>query len=165
MKLLFVYNADSNLIALISGTVRKLASPDTYPCKLCALTHPLASMDKKWKKFVESLPYPAEFLHRDEFVKQYPDKAAAKLPAVFAEDASGVRLLVSSEKIDGANSLPGLMEIVTSSMSGAKGHKILYQCPECGLHYADEKIAKVCETWCRTNKSCNLDIIKHAVEK
>ncbi len=40
----------------------------------------------------------------------------------------------------------------------------LYQCPECGLHYEDEKIAKQCEAWCSEHKSCNLEITQYAVE-
>ncbi len=40
----------------------------------------------------------------------------------------------------------------------------LYQCPECGLHYTDQATAQRCEAWCREHKSCNLEIIKDAVE-
>lgn len=40
----------------------------------------------------------------------------------------------------------------------------LYQCPECGLHYMDEKTAKMCEAWCTKHESCNLEITKFAVE-
>jgi len=39
-----------------------------------------------------------------------------------------------------------------------------YQCPECGLHYYDEKMAKKCQNWCGQNKSCNLEIIAHSIE-
>ena len=42
--------------------------------------------------------------------------------------------------------------------------KKLYQCPECGLHYEDEAIAKKCQAWCSENKSCNLGLIKFSVE-
>ena len=47
----------------------------------------------------------------------------------------------------------------------------LFTCPECGMKYRDDSTslttgkewAEKCETWCREHKSCNLDIIKHAV--
>jgi len=42
--------------------------------------------------------------------------------------------------------------------------KNLYQCEECGLFYADEETAKKCQAWCTEHRSCNLEIIKHAVE-
>lgn len=41
----------------------------------------------------------------------------------------------------------------------------LYQCEECGLKYESEKIAEKCRAWCGEHKSCNLDIIKHAVQE
>lgn len=40
----------------------------------------------------------------------------------------------------------------------------LYHCPECGLHYYNQEIAKQCEAWCRLYKSCNLEVVKLAVE-
>lgn len=42
--------------------------------------------------------------------------------------------------------------------------KELYQCEECGLKYENEEIAEKCQAWCKEHKSCNLDIIKDAVE-
>ena len=42
--------------------------------------------------------------------------------------------------------------------------KLLYQCAECGLHYADKSKAKECETWCKQYNSCNLEITKQSVE-
>lgn len=41
----------------------------------------------------------------------------------------------------------------------------LFQCEECSMFYKEEEIAKQCEEWCKRTKSCNLDIIKHAVQK
>jgi len=40
---------------------------------------------------------------------------------------------------------------------------MLYECKECGMKYKDKKIRDRCQKWCRKNKSCNLDIIKYAV--
>jgi hypothetical protein len=42
--------------------------------------------------------------------------------------------------------------------------KKLFRCEECGMHYRDEAVAQKCEAWCREHKSCNLEIIKDAVE-
>lgn len=41
----------------------------------------------------------------------------------------------------------------------------LYKCPECGLEYEDKQWADKCQAWCSQYKSCNLEIIKHAIEK
>lgn len=39
-----------------------------------------------------------------------------------------------------------------------------YRCPECGLHYTDEAVAKQCEQFCRDHKACSLDITQQSVE-
>jgi len=45
-----------------------------------------------------------------------------------------------------------------------KGGAEYYKCEECGLFYADKETAKRCQSWCSEHKSCNLDIIKHAIK-
>ena len=39
----------------------------------------------------------------------------------------------------------------------------IYQCEECGFMYAEKTWAEKCEAWCKEHKSCNLDIIQHAI--
>ena len=39
-----------------------------------------------------------------------------------------------------------------------------FQCEECGFHYEIKEMAQGCENWCRTHKSCNLEIIAEAIE-
>jgi hypothetical protein len=41
----------------------------------------------------------------------------------------------------------------------------LFLCEECDLLYREEELAQKCEDWCRENKSCNLEITRHAVNK
>lgn len=112
MKLIFVYNVDSNLMALIGATAHKLASSKTYTtCNLCKLTYPGVFMNKEWKQFIASLPFVTTFLHRDEFVKEYPDQKDIKLPAAFIEDGSNLRLVISEEEISRAKNLSELIDI------------------------------------------------------
>lgn len=42
--------------------------------------------------------------------------------------------------------------------------KELYQCEECGFHYAKKVLAEKCEIWCREHRSCNIAITAHAEE-
>lgn len=39
----------------------------------------------------------------------------------------------------------------------------LYKCPECNLKYKEREWAEKCQAWCKQHKSCNVEIIKHAV--
>ena len=45
-----------------------------------------------------------------------------------------------------------------------KGKKC-FKCTKCGFIYTSRGIAKICEQWCSKYNSCNLDIIKKAVNK
>ena len=112
VKLIFVYNSDGTVASFIKDTTHKLVSPETYPCNLCRLTYPLASMKGEWRKFIESLPHEVIFLHRDEFRKQYPDQKNVQLPAVFRVDPSAIQILISHNEINKAKNLSELIEIV-----------------------------------------------------
>jgi hypothetical protein len=37
-------------------------------------------------------------------------------------------------------------------------------CEKCRLKYKDKSHAEKCEAWCKKHKSCNLEIVKHAVK-
>ncbi|MDP3779006.1 MAG: hypothetical protein Q8R30_03135 [bacterium] len=61
---------------------------------------------------------------------------------------------------------PLSMMLMTGGMDNShdKLEKV-FVCPECGLEYKDAEWAKKCAMWCKEHHSCNLEIIKHAVEK
>lgn len=47
-----------------------------------------------------------------------------------------------------------------------KGKDIkLYQCEECGFKYKKRETAERCQVWCSEHKSCNLDIVKYAIQE
>ena len=43
-------------------------------------------------------------------------------------------------------------------------NKQIFQCPECGLHYRSQKIAKQCEEFCKTHNMCSTEIARFAIE-
>ena len=45
-----------------------------------------------------------------------------------------------------------------------KEGKKYFTCEECEFIYEDKELAEKCETWCKENHSCNLEITKHAVQ-
>jgi hypothetical protein len=45
-----------------------------------------------------------------------------------------------------------------------KNDKELYQCEECGFHYADREWAEKCQAWCKERKTCNIEITARAEE-
>ena len=38
-----------------------------------------------------------------------------------------------------------------------------HYCGECSMAYLNKKRACECEDWCKKYKSCNIEIIKHAI--
>src|SRR5690606_8790171 len=88
MRLLLVYNADSGVFGAVADSVHKLLAPETYACGLCYYTHGAFGMKRPFKDFLERLPVPVAFYHRDAFRRQHGDVAVA-LPAVLWETEAG----------------------------------------------------------------------------
>lgn len=84
-KLVFVYNGDSGLVNGVMHYLHKRISPDTYPCQLCGVIYDGSTLNKGWLSFVQSLGIATEYLHRDEYRKQY-GKSEMAWPAVLLYD-------------------------------------------------------------------------------
>ncbi len=54
--------------------------------------------------------------------------------------------------------------MATMNHKGDNSNK-LFMCSECGKSYNEAEWAQKCSAWCREHHSCNLEIIKHAVEQ
>lgn len=110
-RYIFVYNADSGLLNAVKDALHKAASPSTYPCRLCGLTDGSVRIKSTWRRFIEGLNLPVEFLHRDEFLQQYHPKEA-EFPSVYMENEGDIWLFISRDAINSTNTLEELMEMV-----------------------------------------------------
>jgi hypothetical protein len=97
-SLLFVYNADSGLWNGALDVMHKVFSPNTYACNLCGITYGALSVKKEWAEFIKMLPLITEFLHRDEWLKEF--KREDDLPAVFIQNGDEVRSFISAEEMN-----------------------------------------------------------------
>jgi hypothetical protein len=70
--LIFVYNAKSGLGNALLDTGRRYLQPKNYPCALCMITYGPFGMKNDWSLFLKTLPYPVRFLHKDEFLAEFP---------------------------------------------------------------------------------------------
>ncbi len=112
-RLIFVYNADSGLLAGALDVAHKLLSPATYACRLCALTHGHFGMRKRWREFIEKSAIRLEFLHRDEWLRRHDREVAASLPAVYSIDESGSgapQIAITAAEITGCRDLDELIQ-------------------------------------------------------
>lgn len=108
MKLIFTYNADRGLANTIKDITHKLLSPQTYDCFLCSFTHDTFRENQQWKHFREHSNCDMEFLHRDEFEKQYNQKK--EYPVVLVERERSLEVAVSKDTLATYSSLNDLIE-------------------------------------------------------
>ena len=111
-RLIFVYNADGGRLAGLKDMFHKILLPSTYSCSLCAVTYGATSMQPQWREFIQKLPVPVDFLHRNEFIRDYTQWARHPLPAAYAVGEDGALTpLIETPEMEAAD-LNGLMELV-----------------------------------------------------
>lgn len=108
-RIIFVYNEDSGLFNAVAGWAHKALSPATYQCALCGITFGPTGMLVPWKSYLERLPFPVTFLHRDEFRVQFPAQATLPLPVILVEQAARTETLLAADEIRAAGGLLGLI--------------------------------------------------------
>lgn len=117
-EILFVYNVDLTLFALVSDFVHRLTAPETYPCRLCDLTYDRFTMKREWSRFIGSLPIRARFELRDRFRRKFPAYADVPLPAVFrSERGGGLQVLLPADQLNRVQTLDELKELVSAAVS------------------------------------------------
>jgi hypothetical protein len=109
--LVFVYNADSGVFNTLADAAHKFFSPQTYRCNLCALTHSAVGMRKEWKRFLDSLDSPMEFLHADELKARY-GVAGVPLPAIFQREGEGLEVLFGADAINACRTMDDLKRLI-----------------------------------------------------
>jgi hypothetical protein len=115
--LVFVYNAGSGLVNGALDLAHKLLSPHTYPCRLCALTYGTFGMKREWRAFVDALPHPAEFLHKDELRERYG--LTTPLPAVLWREGERLTPWLGPEELNACETLQELQALIRARLSGA----------------------------------------------
>lgn len=113
-KLIFVYNANAGALNALLDSVHKVVSPATYECSLCNITHGVFSENKLWADFRMSSNIEMDFLHKDEFLKQYRSKWLSKytFPVVLLNDTKGLSVFITTETLNKVKTQSALIELV-----------------------------------------------------
>jgi len=116
-KLIFVYNANSGIGNMILDGVHKIVSPGTYKCNLCDITYGAFAENKVWKKFREGTTLEMEFLHKNEFQKQYASKFGHKVtfPIVLTATNNVLEVFIATEELNALNSTVELIDLIKNS--------------------------------------------------
>ena len=118
--LVFVYNADSGVFNALADVAHKIFSPQTYACNLCALTHTPLGMRGEWRRFLDGLGRPLEFLHADELRARY-GVSGVRLPAVFRREGERLEMLAGSGAVKACRTLDDLKRLVLDVCAGEGG--------------------------------------------
>ena len=68
-------------------------------------------MKSAWKKFINELNIPVEFLHRDKFLNLH-NLEGAEFPSAYLKNGDSLRLVISRSEINSRKSLEDLMNLV-----------------------------------------------------
>src|ERR1700755_1634191 len=115
--LVFVYNADSGVFNALADAAHKIFSPRTYACNLCALTHTAFRVRGEWRRFLEGLGEPLEFLHAAALHARSRFEGLA-LPAVFEKDGASLRVAVGADEINACGTLEELERLILEARPG-----------------------------------------------
>lgn len=100
-RLIFVYNAESGLLATVADSAKKLLSING--CALCSLTHSTLGEKLAWSSCKESLGVPVDYVHRDELDARMQAVVQHELPCVLAETDGELVMLLRSDVIKRCN--------------------------------------------------------------
>ncbi len=100
-RLVFVYNADSGLLATVADSAKKLLSING--CALCSLTHSTFGAKTEWASCRDSLGVPVDYVHRDELDSRLKTVVQQDLPCVLAETEGELVMLLRSDVIQRCN--------------------------------------------------------------
>lgn len=119
MRLIFVYNANSGAKNAVLDSLHKIVSPKTYDCKLCELTFGVVGEKQAWKRFRQRTEIEMDFLHKDEFLKQYRSKWLPKyeFPVVLVDEGNGLEIFVLREDFNDLKNTSDLMDLINQRLS------------------------------------------------
>ncbi len=116
-KIIFVYNADSGLVNTVVDVAHRLTKPNSYPCRLCAVTYGTFGMEKRWKDFLRQIGIPAIFWHRDEFTKKckFPNYRV-EFPAVIVKENDKMTTIMDAKDFKKISDLDDLVRMLKSRL-------------------------------------------------
>ena len=109
-ELIFVYNAKSGLFNELLDFAHKIISPETYECNLCAITYGTFKMEKKWSRYVQSLPLKSIFTYKDEISKN--NLPNVNLPSILLREHNDLIELLTAREINDLNNFDQLIRVL-----------------------------------------------------
>ena len=112
MKLVFVYNANTDPVSALTDYAHKVFSPSTYKCDLCALTHHNLGQRSAWKSFKKSTGVEMEFWYIRQFEKEFG--ISPEYPVVFESRNGELLSVLDKYSLAKFENVQELIEALTS---------------------------------------------------
>ena len=109
-ELIFVYNAKSGIFNELFDFAHKIISPETYECNLCAITYGTFKMEKRWSRYIQSLPFKSIFTYKDEISKN--NLPNVNLPSILLREHNDLIELLTAREINDLNNFDQLIGIL-----------------------------------------------------
>lgn len=119
MTLVFVYNAEAGVLNGIMDSARKLFSPSTYACHLCAITHGLTRMKPEWRTWLQRSGLDVRFYHRSDFRRDWP-AADIQLPAILMQEGDRLSPIISATELAQIRDVGQLVALLEARCDGGK---------------------------------------------
>lgn len=113
-ELLFVYNANSNVLHKYIDAAHKIISPSTYACDLCSLTHGNFSEKKAWKEYKESTNHLFTFHYKNDFLARYADSRyeSFRFPVILEQKKDGFDIVLDAKELKSVQSVKDLIRVI-----------------------------------------------------
>ncbi len=101
-QLIFIYNADSGLLADAAGAFRK-ATTGSSLCSLCNITHGVISEKKSWAEFESRLSPDPIYFHRNDIpedVAEFLREGNFNLPCILTREGDVFEHIIGSSDLD-----------------------------------------------------------------
>ena len=117
-SLVFIYNADSEMLPKANDFMSRPTGGLTEPCNLIALTFSPIGMKKEWKRFINSLKIEVRFLSRDEFTSEFKN-IAVTFPAAFLSTGKDLFVMATTDEINRCRDLEDLIGLIRQRLPQA----------------------------------------------
>tara|TARA_R110002072_G_scaffold290921_1_gene458784 strand:- start:5521 stop:5889 length:369 start_codon:yes stop_codon:yes gene_type:complete len=118
MRILFVYNANSNAMNRMVDFAHKILKPSTYKCQLCSLTHHTLGERLIWKAFKQQSNLKLDFYYIKKFEEEYI--LSYNYPVILVEENGDLEVIMSNNELNKIKDVEELISILEVKLMDLK---------------------------------------------
>lgn len=115
MHLIFVYNAETDVISSVLDYAHKLFKPETYKCELCALTHHNFGERKVWKEFKSKTNANLSFWYIRQFEQEFGQRF--EYPVIFEKTNETLKIVRNKSQLEEFHEVEDLIKALKNEIT------------------------------------------------